>query len=213
MNAIKSLAVTAALLFVATLPLSSQVKWGPKIGVNYTNLSMDDNDVFTSDGGAGFTAGLALEIMIPGSSIGFDASFMYSRVSSSLISTGAYWGAKGDKCGIDRDYLEIPIALKWKIGVPAFGKVATPYLFTGPSVAFLCSKKYLYDDFVECKTIRASWSFGIGVELIKMFQISASYSVAMTDAVFNNIESFEGVKFPEFKGRENFWTVTAAYLF
>lgn len=94
MKLLKPLLIVAALSLV--IPASAQVFWGPKIGINHTNLSMDDNDVFTSEGGVGFTAGLALEIMIPGSDIGFDASFMYSRVSSSLVCTGAYWGAKGE---------------------------------------------------------------------------------------------------------------------
>lgn len=211
MRHLKFFLVVAALSLV--IPASSQVTWGPKIGINHTNLSMDDNDVFDADGGVGFIAGLMVEAMIPGTSFGFDASFLYARVTSSLINKGNFWGEVGAKRNVNRDYLEIPINFKWKISIPALKKILIPSIYTGPTVSFLCSKKYMYDDYVECRTVKPSWRFGIGFQILKSIHVGVDYSLALNTSIFNNIESFEGIKYPTFKGKDQYWSASVAYLF
>ena len=61
----------------------------------------------------------------------------------------------------NRDYIEIPLNFKYKLGLPVVGKIITPYVFTGPSVAFLTSKKAITEAYKN-KSVDVAWNFGLG---------------------------------------------------
>ena len=105
-----------------------------------------------------------------------------------------------------RDYQ--PINLKYKIGLPVIGKIITPYVFTGPSFAFLTSRKAINEAWKN-KSTSVAWNFGFGVQLLGHLQVGASYGIGMTKA-FEKIGAVEGV---DIQGKNRYWTVTAAYLF
>ena len=108
-----------------------------------------------------------------------------------------------------RDYIEIPVNLKWKIGIPAVGSLVTPYIFTGPSFAFLTKKEDIKHAY-ENKTFDVAWNVGAGVQLFNKLQIGASYGFGLTKAV----EAFsDDVNAAGIEGKNRYWTVTAAYLF
>lgn len=170
-----------------------------------TDLSVD-NDLYSAKNGTGFTAGLTVEVMLPVAGLGFDGSIMYGRYAAEFGFDGVY-------ADIDRDYVDIPVNLKWKIGVPAIGRIMSPYIFTGPSLSFLCSKKYMCNDVIKCSATRAYWNMGAGVELFKMVQVGFTYGIALNKTFENIVDKYDGVRLPIFKGKENYWTITAAYLF
>ncbi|WP_161553806.1 outer membrane beta-barrel protein, partial [Paramuribaculum intestinale] len=107
-----------------------------------------------------------------------------------------------------REYIEIPLNLKWKINVPVVASIVKPFLTTGPSFSFLTSKES-FREFKNKKT-DVAWNFGFGVELIKHIQVSASYGIGMTKA-FESVGLTNGAQNIDAKNR--YWTVTAAYLF
>lgn len=160
---------------------------------------------------AGFTGGLTLEVMLPVANLGFDISAMYVHRSSDVLdmedrdeTTGAYAVEKNN-----RDYIEIPLNLKYKIGLPIVGRIVTPYVFTGPSFAFLTSKKAI-NDAMRNKTFDVAWNFGVGLQLINKIQIGASYGLGMTKAVKAFDSDVDGANID---GKNRYWTVTAAYFF
>lgn len=167
--------------------------------------------MFSSDNRAGFTGGLTLEVMLPVANLGFDISAMYVHRSSDVLdmedrdeTTGAYAVEKNN-----RDYIEIPLNLKYKIGLPIVGRIVTPYVFTGPSFAFLTSKKAI-NDAMRNKTFDVAWNFGVGLQLINKIQIGASYGLGMTKAVKAFDSDVDGANID---GKNRYWTVTAAYFF
>ena len=81
-------------------------------------------------------------------------------------------------------------------------------VFTGPSFAFLCSKKAITDAYKN-KSVDIAWNFGLGVQLFSHLQIGASYGLGMTNVV-EKVSSYQGT---EIDGKNNYWTVTAAWLF
>ncbi|MDE6524772.1 MAG: PorT family protein, partial [Paramuribaculum sp.] len=107
-----------------------------------------------------------------------------------------------------REYIEIPLNLKWKINVPVVASIVKPFLTTGPSFSILTSKEN-FREFKNKKT-DVAWNFGFGVELIKHIQVSASYGIGMTKA-FESVGLTNGSQNIDAKNR--YWTVTAAYLF
>lgn len=202
--------IAAAMLFaLPALPAAAQIHFGPKLGVAIDKLSFS-KDVLNSDNRAGFTGGLTLEVMLPVANLGFDISAMYVHRSSDVLDmtdqdpvTGAYSVEKNN-----RDYIEIPLNLKYKLGLPVVGKIVTPYVFTGPSFAFLTSKKAI-NEAMNNKTFDVAWNFGVGLQLINKIQVGASYGLGMTKAV----KALSDVESANIDGKNRYWTVTAAYFF
>ena len=191
-----------AIVLMSVSASAGGLKWGVKAGVALNNIHFSEdilNDLGNSDNHAGFTGGLMMEFTVPVINLGFDASVMY--VHREAIETGT------EK--LNRDYIEIPINLKYKIGLPIVGNVVTPYLFTGPSFAFKTGKSEI-KDFVKSKKCDIAWNVGLGVELVKHLQVSASYGFGITKAL-----DFVGkdVNAAGIEGKNRYWTVTAAYLF
>lgn len=201
MKKLKALVLAFALAVVCAVPTAAQISFGPKIGFTTSKLHMN-KDALKTENQTGFTGGLMAEVMLPVFNLGVDGSVMYVHRAVKL----------SDDETLNRDYIEIPINLKWKIGIPAIGNIVTPYLFTGPSFAFLCSKKD-YKNFIENKACDITWNFGFGVQLLKKIQVSASYGLGLNKSVETKAFDINGVETPIYSGKDRFWTVTAAYLF
>lgn len=119
-----------AALFLA-VPANAQFKFGPKVGMNISTLSLSGNlsDNFKANNISSFTGGLMAEFMVPVIGIGVDASLMYTRKGSEL---------KDITSGISEnkhvDYVEIPINLKYKFSLPVVGSILSPFVYAGPSL-------------------------------------------------------------------------------
>lgn len=205
MNKIKSLLLAGLLTVACAMPASAQFSWGPKVGFTTSELHFDES-VIDSDNQTGFTGGLMGEFMLPVFNLGVDASVMY-------VHRAAKVGAEGyGVTTIKRDYVEIPINLKWKIGLPVVSNIVTPYIFTGPSFAFLCSKKD-FKEFAENKTCDVTWNFGIGLQLLSKVQIGANYGLGLSKSVEAKLPVNAKDSEKIYSGKDRYWTVTAAYLF
>lgn len=190
--------LSVLLLLVVFLPASAQFKIGPRVGIEVNSLRFDKS-VFDSDNRAGITAGVQAEFIVPLIGVGADLSVMYSHRSSK-------WKADQGLKDVSQDYIEIPLNLKYKLKLPALSNIIAPYFFTGPSFSILASKR-VFDD-LKARKCDVAWNVGLGVELIKHLQVGASYGIGMTTP-FKYI-GVEGATIPK---KNNYWTVTAAWLF
>lgn len=196
-----------ALLAIAVMmPAMAQFSIGPRLGVNVNKFSLDES-VFDSDNRAGFTGGIEIEVMIPMVNFGFDLSAMYVRRSGQVAVDVA--GVK-NVVNVNNDYIEIPLNLKYKFGLPLVGKIISPYIFTGPSFAFLTSKEAV-KDFARNKKCDIAWNFGLGLQLFRHLQVGASYGLGMTKA-FNAVSGGDH-QAAGIEGKNRYWTITAAWLF
>lgn len=203
MKSIKAILMAVAVLLAATLPAAAQLRFGPRVGAQINSLSFN-KDVLSSDNRAGFTGGLMLEFTVPVVNLGFDISAMYVHRASdlNLKSVTDFKSFKGD-------YIEIPLNLKWKLGLPIVGKIISPYVFTGPSAAFLASKSAI-SDALKAKKCSWSWNVGLGVELFRHLQVGASYGFGLNKLV--EVTHVAGTS-DDITGKNKYWTVTAAWLF
>lgn len=197
------LAVVAILAFSGTA--NAQFKFGPRVGINVNSMHFDES-VFKSDNRTGFTAGLEAEFTVPVLGLGFDASLMYVRRNLDFEQNKQ----QSDKhC----DYLEIPINLKWKFGLPVVSKFLKPYVFTGPSFAFLTSKRAITEAY-KSKAVDTSWNVGVGIEFINHLQVSAHYGFGLNKAMeYIPGASSAGIEATPIDGKTHCWTITAAWLF
>ena len=177
-------------------------KFGPKVGMNVNQLHFS-TDVLDSNNKAGWTAGLMTEFRVPVVGIGADLSVMYVRRNSKFLRENNIPEKN------NRDYIEIPLNLRYNLGLPVVGKFLTPYIAVGPSVSVLTSRKALED--LRNKSVDWAVNFGIGVQLINHIDVSARYGLGLTQAMhtFTNV----GGTAAGIEGKNRYWTVSVAYLF
>lgn len=183
-----------ALFAWMAVPAQAQFKWGIKGGANISSIHFSDlPETFSTDNLTGFHIGPTIELMAPFVGLGFDASILYSQ-------TGMEIGTQK----IKSDYLNVPVNLKWKIGIPAVKVFAA----AGPYIGFRLGGGKIWDviiDEVQSKSFSAGLNLGAGVELIQHLQISATYQLGLTDNY--------SVKQLKIDGKNRGWMISAAILF
>lgn len=198
----KSIKIAFVMLLCIMTGFSAEAKfgWGPKLGTTIEKMHLS-SDAFDPSNRCGFTGGLTAEYIIPIVNFGFDVSLMYSHMKANGINED------GKSENVNGNFFEIPLHLKYKIGIPAISSILQPYIFTGPSVAFKLSGEQSY---LGTKRTQWGWDLGIGLEFIRHLQIGAGYTFGINNIAkhVKNIENVGTVKI-----RNNYWTVTAAWLF
>ena len=185
---------------------SAQFRFGLKAGLNVNKLHVKGDNwkqTFSSDNGCGFTGGVMAEFTVPIIGVGADASVMYTHMGGEMKSIDGT-NEKSD----NSNFIEIPINLKYKLNVPVIASILKPYIFTGPSFAFRLNKNTLDD--LKTKTCQTAGNVGLGLEFVNHVQIGASYGFGMNNVMkfVPGINATDGIKV-----KNNYWTVTAAYLF
>lgn len=189
----------------ATVPASAQFKFGLKAGVAVNDLKFNQ-ELMSASNRAGFTGGAMIEFTAPIVGVGLDLSAMYVHRS---VDMGIKDMSDKEVDAGSRDYIDIPLNLKWKINIPAVNKIVRPFLTTGPSFAFLVSKEDA-KEFFKNKKCDIAWNFGAGVELFSHVQVAASYGLGLTKAM----ETVKlGDDMPTIEGKNKYWTLSVAYLF
>lgn len=175
-------------------------RFGVKAGLNVDKMKFSDmQSTFSSDNGCGFTAGVMTEINIPIVGIGFDLSVMYTHMNSNVFNNGN----QGD---IAKNFIEIPLNVKYKFSLPVVSSFLKPMVYTGPTMALKLDKSILNN--LQSKTAQWGWNVGIGLELINHLQVCGGYTFGI-----NNVAKWVGANSETIKAKNNYWTVTAAWLF
>lgn len=205
---LRRILVVVALIVATVTAANAQFRFGVKAGININKLSLENmGDNFKADNGCGFTGGVMTEFQIPVIGLCLDASLMYTRMNSIIDQAVAADGTEMVKTS-GKNFFQIPINVKWKIGLPVVGKFLSPYIFTGPDFAFKLGGS---DDVFKTKTFQCAWNIGLGVELLRHVQVGASYGFGM-NTVLKQVTPINNTS-KDIKGKNNYWTVTAAYLF
>lgn len=183
---------------------SAQVRFGIKAGANFNKIRVKDGNLDPANS-CGFNAGVMTEFTVPIVGLNFDASLLYSRMNNET-------GGKviDGKTKYGKNFLEIPINIKYKFNIPMVSGIVAPYIFTGPSFAFKLDKTILD------RTFQSTWNVGIGVQLIRHLQISGSYGFGMNN-IMQKVLTQEApgadLTSAQIKAYNNYWTVSAAWLF
>ena len=194
----------AAIMIICTaLPAAAQFRFGLRVGTNVSELHFNSK-TFDSSNRMGFNAGAMVEFSAPMTGIGFDASVMYVRRNSDFMAKNSSSNNTSD----NRDYIEIPLNLRYNLSLPVINNVIMPYIAAGPSVSFLTSRRSVENAFRN-KSVDWALNFGIGVQLVKHIDISARYGLGLTKAV-KAISDYEDAGI---QGKNRYWTISVAYLF
>lgn len=187
-----------ALMALVTVPAKAQLRFGVKGGVNISSVHFD-SDILNADNVTGFHIGPMIETTIPLVGVGLDAAILYSQ--------------KGMGVGpeeIKTDYLDVPVNLKWKFGLP----IVKGYLAAGPYVGFRVGGDKIWDvigEQIEAKSFSAGLNFGAGVELLSHLQVGFNYGLGLTDNYSST--ALSGISSEKTTGKNRGWAITAAILF
>lgn len=206
-NLVKRLLVVVVALSLG-LSASAQFRAGIRAGLNVNSLDLKVlNTNFDTDNRCGFTAGVMTEFTVPVIGLCFDLSLMYTRMNSEvgLYTTNNSGEMSNEFDNSSKDFFQIPLNIKYKLGLPVVGRIITPYIYTGPDFAFRLGHSDAF------KRFQVAWDLGLGVELVRHLQIGAGYSWGINN-IARKITGYEGFD-GKFRTRNNYWTITAAYLF
>lgn len=200
MKQLRTLLVAAVIAMISAVSASAQFKWGLQAGIVANKLHFSEK-TFESSNRVGFTGGATAEFKIPVIGIAVQGSLLYVHRTSEFDN-----GTDNAKHTYKRDYLTVPIHLKWGLGLPIVGRVVSPFIFTGPSFSYMVSKdKDVHG--INSRKGDMAWDFGAGLTLVSHLQVKAGYSLGCTRAAQLVDGGFNR------KIRNNYWTVTLGYLF
>lgn len=206
------LIIVSLMIIISAGAANAGIRFGIKAGLNLNSLNFSNvgNLATDKDNRCGYTAGVMAEYTVPVIGIAVDGSLMFTRMNStgSVTDNTTTVLADPDNTSIGKNFLEIPINLKYKFGIPVVSRIAKPYIFTGPAFAFKLDKNTLKD--IQTKTCQVAWNVGIGFEFIHHLQIQGSYGFGINNIAdgFYGINTTDNVKL-----KNNYWTITAAWLF
>ena len=199
MKKVTGLVLVILMVFIA-VPAKSQLKFGIKGGVNISSVHMN-SDILKADNVTGFQIGPMIETTIPLIGIGLDAAILYSQKGMDVKSEA------GTSTNVKTDYIDVPVNLKWKFGLP----IIKGYLAAGPYIGFRVGGDKFWEipgsvvGQVKAKNFSAGLNFGAGVELISHLQDGINYGLGLTD-------NYSAEKY-DMNARNRGWSITAAILF
>lgn len=194
----KIIAFLCAMAFLAVaIPAQAQLRFGVKGGLNITSVHFDSN-LLKSDNVTGFHIGPMIEATMPLLGFGFDAALLYSQKGMESSSSGV-------KTTMKTSYIDVPVNLKWKFGLP----IVKAYLAAGPYASFRVGGDKIWNvlsDQLETKSFGAGLNFGAGVEIFNHLQVGFNYELGLTD-------NFSAEKLDLSSNKNRGWTISAAILF
>lgn len=204
----RKLVSTIILMAALLLPLSSNAQFRRSVvaGVNINNLVFKQDLVGVSSM-VGAQAGVEGELMFPGIGFGLSFGLMYNQLGGQVnLGEKKIWASEG--YGNEKLYLHnitIPLHLRFKwTRLNGFEDTLAPLIFGGPEFSILAGHS-------KCDAIKwaggdLGLTAGIGAEIFKKWQVTASYTWGMTYSLKTQL-------LDDYSARQRHWAVRVAYFF
>ncbi len=193
MKKVTGLVLIILMAFIA-VPAKSQLKFGVKGGLNISSVHLN-SDILKADNVTGFQIGPMIETTIPLIGVGLDAAILYSQKGMDVKSE------TGTSTNVKTDYIDVPVNLKWKFGLP----IIKGYLAAGPYIGFRVGGDKFWEIPGSVVGQVKAKNFSAGVELISHLQVGINYGLGLTD-------NYSAEKY-DLNAKNRGWSVTAAILF
>lgn len=194
--------------FCATSSTYAQMRWGATAGVNINTMKFKQ-ELFGISSAVGESAGVRGEMMFPGIGFGIELGLYYQQQGATLHladKPNIIWSSQG--YGDERVFVHniaIPFNLKFKwTRMQGLEDYVAPFVFGGPILQIQAGHskcdalKYSGGDVEICA--------GIGVEVLKRWQIAGSYIWGMT-------YSLKTAQLVDVSARNRTWDVKVTYFF
>lgn len=204
----RKLVSTIILMVAMLLPLSSEAQFRRSVvaGVNINDLVFKQ-DLAGVSSMVGAQAGVEGELMFPGIGFGLSFGLMYNQLGGQVnLGEKKIWASEG--YGNEKLYLHnitIPLHLRFKwTRLNGFEDTLAPLIFGGPDFSILAGHS-------KCDAIKwaggdLGLTAGIGAEIFKKWQVTASYTWGMTYSLKTKL-------LDDYSARQRHWAVRVAYFF
>lgn len=204
----RKLVSTIILMAALLLPLSSNAQFRRSVvaGVNINDLVFKQ-DLAGVSSLVGAQAGVEGELMFPGIGFGLSFGLMYNQLGAQVnLGEKKIWASEG--YGNEKLYLHnitIPLHLRFKwTRLNGFEDTLAPLIFGGPEFSILAGHS-------KCDAIKwaggdLGLTAGVGAEIFKKWQVTASYTWGMTYSLKTKL-------LDDYSARQRHWAVRVAYFF
>lgn len=192
--------IALAAAFMFAVPAQAQLKFGVKAGLNVSKASLDKG-VLSADNRTGFFVGPMAEFTLPVIGLGVDAALLYDNKSVKV-------GAEGESASSTLHYIDIPINVKYTIGL---GSLASVYGATGPQFSYNIGGRSILEGSYALKDSDFSWNIGAGVKLLGHLQVGYNYNIALGKTA--EVKEAEAIDFVGKSFKNNTHQISVAYMF
>lgn len=198
--------VIITLLAGTAQSVSAKMRWGATAGPNVSTLHFKQ-DLVPISNVIGYMGGITGEAIFPGIGIGVDIGLLYNQ-QGALVDLGSreIWSSLG--YGNEHVYIHninIPVHLRWKYTrLNGLEDKIAPIVFGGPE--FDIQVAHGKCDAFEYSGGDLGLTVGLGAELWKDWQLTASYTWGMTYALKTKL-------LDQFSAQSRQWMVKLTYFF
>ncbi|MDE6554123.1 MAG: PorT family protein [Muribaculaceae bacterium] len=162
-------------VLLSSFSASAQLRYGFRLGGDFSKASLSGAPGLSMKNGSGFSGGLLLEYQMENCGFAPDIAVLYTRYSSRLIDEVS------GPAKLGRNFIEVPLHLKYKFYLSSTNNLVAPMVYTGPSLLVRLGKAN--PEQLATKSLQPGWDLGIGLDIINFIQLSAGYRFGLGNAV------------------------------
>lgn len=169
-----------AMLFAASAFLApdagAQLRYGFRLAGDFAKARLKKAPDCSLKNGSGFSGGLMLEYQFEKCGFAPDIAVLYTRYNTRLDDA-----QEGERLSFGRNFIEIPLHLKYKFFLKGMKELVAPMVYTGPSLMVRLD----HDDSSPMLTdrLQPGWDVGIGIDIVNFIQLTAGYRFGLGNAV------------------------------
>lgn len=167
------------LFFILTIslcaPAGAQLRYGFRFGGSFAKARLSDAPGLSLKNGSGFSGGLMLEWQMEKNGFAPDIAILYTRYNSRVAPPDA------SPVSFGRNFIEVPLHLKYKFFLSKTKNLVAPLVYTGPSLFFRLG--HGDSEPIATKTVQPGWDVGLGIDIINFIQITAGYRFGLGNAL------------------------------
>lgn len=194
----KIFAIAAAILFLS-LAANAQLRYGFRLGGSFADARLENAGSNTLSNKSGFSGGLMLEYQMPKCGLAADIAVLYTRFNTAPLIDG-----RREEC-FGKNFIEIPLHVKYKFWLSKFHDLFGPLVYTGPSVMIKAGGNSASP--LASHSVLPGWDVGIGFDIVNFIQITGGYRFGLGNALKSSSE------YPDARLRTNGWNVAANLIF
>lgn len=165
-------------ILLSSLSASSQLRYGFRLGGAFAKASIVNAPGMSMKNGSGFSGGVLLEYQMESCGFAPDIAVLYTRYSSKLMDEVS------GPAKIGRNFIEVPLHLKYKFYLSSTNNLVAPMVYTGPTL--LCRLGKANPEQMHTKAVQPGWDLGIGLDIINFIQLSAGYRFGLDNTLSQN---------------------------
>ncbi|MCM1348409.1 MAG: PorT family protein [Firmicutes bacterium] len=198
-----ALRLIAVMLFALTSASGAyaQLRYGFSFGGSFAKASLSHAPGYTMNNRSGFRGGLMLEYQMPTSGWAFDFAVLYERYNTRL-----HEAASDKNLCFGRNFIELPLNVKYKFWLSQFNNLFAPMIETGPALMVNLDSDHGTPMFKQ-KHLQPAWNFGVGFDAANILQLKFGYRLGLGNALHRFEQS------PQAKLRTSGFYLSANILF